>query len=269
MVVTPWLETFSTALPDLSTCFDELSSWVLVAVVISFSFDLSQFPDTFVRHNEFVGQRWALRTPTRPNTHFVLATTGDTVVLPLLPRGELLASLSDEMLARRAQQGDSEAFDVLVVRHGPALLRFVARTYPERAEYDDIVQETFIAAWKGLPSFAFRSQFRTWLYSLASRKTVDAMRRRRRDFDIDDVPEVADAGAGPSERALDGDFLAALSRELSQLPYAARAAWWLREVYDLPLAEIATVLRTTEGSVRGNLQRTRKRLAETLKDFRP
>ncbi len=95
------------------------------------------------------------------------------------------------------------------------------------------------------------------------------MRRRRRDFDIDEVPEVADAGAGPSERALDGDFLAALSRELSQLPYAARAAWWLREVYDLPLAEIATVLRTTEGSVRGNLQRTRKRLAETLKDFRP
>ncbi|ESV62427.1 sigma-70, region 4 family protein [Mycobacteroides abscessus MAB_091912_2446] len=60
-----------------------------------------------------------------------------------------------------------------------------------------------------------------------------------------------------------------MSRELSQLPYAARAAWWLREVYDLPLAEIATVLRTTEGSVRGNLQRTRKRLAETLKDFRP
>ncbi len=191
------------------------------------------------------------------------------MVLPLLPRGELLASLSDEMLARRAQQGDPEAFDVLVVRHGPALLRFVARTYPERAEHDDIVQETFIAAWKGLPSFAFRSQFRTWLYSLASRKTVDAMRRRRREFDIDDVPDVADVGAGPSERALDGDFLAALSRELSQLPYAARAAWWLREVYDLPLAEIATVLRTTEGSVRGNLQRTRKRLAETLKDFRP
>ncbi|MGV9796480.1 RNA polymerase sigma factor [Mycobacterium sp. NPDC003449] len=182
---------------------------------------------------------------------------------------DLLASLSDELLVQRAQRGDAEAFDALVVRHAPALLRFVAHTYPERAECDDIVQETFVAAWKALPSFAFRSRFRTWLYSLASRKTVDALRRRRTVVDIDATPERADIGPGPGQRALDGDFLVALSDQLSRLSYPARAAWWLREVYGMSLNEIATVLHTTEGSVRGHLQRTRKQLAEALEEFRP
>lgn len=181
----------------------------------------------------------------------------------------VLDSLPDETLARRAQRGDSAAFDVLVVRHAPALLKFVRQTYPVASDCDDIVQETFIAAWKALPTFAFRAQFRTWLYSLASRKTIDALRRRRPQGDLDAAPEAVDAGPGPGQRAEYADFLAALDRELAGMPYPARAAWWLREVYDLPIAEIATVLHTTEGSVRGLLQRTRKRLATTLAEFRP
>ncbi len=79
----------------------------------------------------------------------------------------MLDSLPDETLARRAQRGDSAAFDVLVVRHAPALLKFVRQTYPVAIDCYDIVQETFIAAWKALQTFAFRAQFRTWLYSLA------------------------------------------------------------------------------------------------------
>lgn len=181
----------------------------------------------------------------------------------------MLDSLPDETLARRAQRGDSAAFDALALRHGAALLNFVRQTYPESGDCDDIVQETFIAAWKALPTFAFRSTFRTWLYSLASRKTIDAMRRRRPQNDLDSAPEMADFRPGPGQRAEHAAFLAALHRELAQMPYQARAAWWLREVNDLPLIEIATVLHTTEGSVRGLLQRTRKRLATTLEEFRP
>lgn len=181
----------------------------------------------------------------------------------------LLEWLSDDALARRAQRGDAEAFDALVVRHAPALHRFVANTYPDRAECDDIVQETFITAWKALPTFAFRSQFRTWLYSLASRRTIDALRLRRPQTGFDATADTPDLTPGPGQRAVAGDFIAALNRELALLPYPARAAWWLREVYDLPLSEIATVLRTSEGSVRGHLQRTRKRLAAALEEFRP
>lgn len=184
-------------------------------------------------------------------------------------RGGLLELLSDDALARRAQRGDADAFDTLVVRHAPALHRFVANTHPDRDECDDIVQETFITAWKALPTFAFRSQFRTWLYSLASRRTIDALRRRRPHSALDSTADTPDLTPGPGQRALAGDFMAALNRELALLPYPARAAWWLREVYDLPLSEIATVLHTTEGSVRGHLQRTRKRLATALEEFRP
>jgi RNA polymerase sigma-70 factor (ECF subfamily) len=182
---------------------------------------------------------------------------------------DVLSSLPDETLARRAQRGDAAAFDALVVRHAPALHRFVTHTYSESGDCDDIVQETFIAAWKALPTFSFRSQFRTWLYALASRKTVDALRRRRPQNDLDSVAEAADLRPGPGQQAEHSAFMAALHRELARLPYPARAAWWLREVYDLPLAEIATVLHTTEGSVRGLLQRTRKRLAVALEGFKP
>ena len=186
-----------------------------------------------------------------------------------LSEARILASLSDDRLARRAQHGDTKAFDVLVARHVNALSRFVQSTYPERSGCDDIVQETFIAAWKALPSFEFRSQFRTWLYSLASRKTVDAMRKLRATADLDTIPETPDIHPGPGQQVLNGEFLAALRSQLSRLPYTARAAWWLREVHDLPLAEIATILHTSEGSVRGHLQRTRNHLAKALKEFRP
>jgi RNA polymerase sigma-70 factor (ECF subfamily) len=98
---------------------------------------------------------------------------------------------------------------------------------------------------------------------------VDALRRRRPQNDLDSVAEAADLRPGPGQQAEHSAFMAALHRELARLPYPARAAWWLREVYDLPLAEIATVLHTTEGSVRGLLQRTRKRLAVALEGFKP
>jgi RNA polymerase sigma-70 factor (ECF subfamily) len=182
---------------------------------------------------------------------------------------DVLDSLPDDTLARRAQRGDTAAFDVLVARHAPALVRFVTHTYPESGDCEDIVQETFIAAWKALPTFAFRSQFRTWLYALASRKTVDALRRRRPQNDLESAPERPDLAPGPGQQAEHSAFMAALSRELALLPYPARAAWWLREVYDLPLAEIATVLHSTEGSIRGLLQRTRKRLAAALEEYKP
>lgn len=181
---------------------------------------------------------------------------------------ELLPSLSDETLTRRAQRGDAAAFDVLVQRHGPALRRFVARTMPDPGDCDDIVQESLIAAWKALPSFGHRSALRTWLFSIASRKTADVLRRRAPVVDSEAVQDAVFGGPGPVEKAADRDFLDALGRELSRLPYPARAAWWLREVDGLSVAEIAEVLHTTEGSVRGHLQRTRQRLAEALEGYR-
>ncbi len=182
---------------------------------------------------------------------------------------ELLRSLSDETLARRAQRGDAAAFDVLVQRHAPALHRFVARTMPERAECDDIVQESLIAAWKALPTFAFRSSVRTWMFSIAARKTADVLRRRSVVVDSEAVDDAVAREPGPVEKATDRDFLDALGRELARLPYPARAAWWLREVDGLSVAEIARVLRTSEGSVRGHLHRTRQRLAGALEGYRP
>lgn len=180
-----------------------------------------------------------------------------------------LSSLPDDILVRRAQRGDEAAFDAIVVRHAPAVYRFVARTMPERSDCDDIVQESMIAAWKALPNFAFRSSLRTWLFSIASRKTVDVLRRRSPEVAAEIVDEVPASAPGPVDRVTDSEFLDALSRELQRMPYPSRAAWWLREVDGLSVSEIASVLHTTQGSVRGHLQRTRKHLAAALEGYRP
>lgn len=180
-----------------------------------------------------------------------------------------LSSLSDETLAKRAQRGDTEAFDALVQRHAPTLYRFVARTVPQRTDCDDIVQESLIAAWKALPNFEFRSSVRTWLFSIAARRTADVLRRSGPVVDTDAVKDAVATDPGPAQRATDKDFLDALGRELLRLPYPSRAAWWLREVDGLSTLEIASVLRTTPGSVRGHLQRTRRRLVEVLEGYRP
>ncbi|WP_019202842.1 RNA polymerase sigma factor [Tsukamurella sp. 1534] len=182
---------------------------------------------------------------------------------------QLLAALPDETLARRAQRGDATAFDELVRRHVGALYRFVVRTCPPGTDCEDIVQESLLGAWRALPEFAFRSSVRTWFYSIAAKRTADALRRRRPTADDTAFEERPAAEPGPEKRAADRDFLDALGRALGRLPFQARATWWLKEVDGMSIAEIAAVLHTTEGSVRGHLQRTRARLAEELDDYRP
>lgn len=148
-----------------------------------------------------------------------------------------LDDLGDDELAGAAAVGDTEAFAVLVRRVTPPLARYMGRMVnvpPQTAE--DLTQETLLDAWKGLPNFAFRSTFRTWVFTIGHRKSADHHRRRRDvSFDDERFAELEAAGPLPAEEAERQELIDALRAELDNLPSGSRAAWWLKEVEGLTL----------------------------------
>ena len=177
---------------------------------------------------------------------------------------------SEESLIRAAALGDRQAFDQLMRCHLTPVLRFTTRLTGSPTTAEDITQETFLAAWRGLDHFGFRSSFRTWLFTIASRKTVDLQRRQSTVVLPDDTFEAMEVRTpGPAARTVEHSFFVALQTELGRLGHQARACWWLREVEGLSHDEIGTALTISRGSVRGHLQRARSQLAERLSAWRP
>lgn len=183
----------------------------------------------------------------------------------------------DEVLTRRAALGDKAAFAELMGRLGPGLYRYLLRLLDDRGDADDCVQETLLAAWKGLPGFRGESSVRTWLFVLGRHEAQDVLRRRARvpasgSVPVVDVHEAAadlrDLRADPEGDTISVGLLAALDASLLLLPERQRSVWILREVEDLSYAEIAEVVQTTPAAVRGLLQRARTTIATTLEDWR-
>lgn len=186
------------------------------------------------------------------------------------PRG-LPAVTAEAHLARRAGEGDADAFAQLVDRHGPAVLRW-ARALLPAADAEDCVRETFLAVWRAAAPYRGETGVRTWLFTLV-RRTAAAYPARRPtgtgDGGRDDSGQDHDGRgrggpAGPTgpESALRH----ALERALGLLPPQQRHAWILREVERCSYRDVARVLGTNQSTVRQLLQRARTALAGALPD---
>lgn len=177
---------------------------------------------------------------------------------------------SDAALARAARLGDRAAFEILVHRHGPAMYRYARRMLTDHGATEEVVQDAFVAAWKGMEAYRGESTLRTWLFSLTAHKAIDHHRKARAQ-PIDDqllLALPADDRADPEHRLAEGELLAALEAALLELPYRQRACWILREIEGLTHAEIGHVLNLSEGAVRGQLQRGRRSVAARMARWR-
>lgn len=143
---------------------------------------------------------------------------------------------SERSLLLRAQRGDRAAFDGLVQLHQTALRGFLRRRLPGDA-VEDVIQETFLAAWSALPAFEPRVRLKTWLYRIALHKVADSMRRSSREVSLDLLTmDPADTGLTATETAI---WVRSL---LAQLPDEQRLLLELYYFDDLTLAEVALVL---------------------------
>ncbi len=164
---------------------------------------------------------------------------------------------SDEVLARRAADGDESAFEELVVRYQDRCYTLAVRITNSDADAYDCVQEGFVSAWRGLHTFRFDAKFSTWIHRIVVRKAYDVLERRARTAEpVDEVPAVSvDA---PTDSRL--DLLSALAALEPEFRVVAVAC----DVVGLSMDEAAAVLDLPPGTVKSRLHRARARLAEAL-----
>jgi len=175
-------------------------------------------------------------------------------------------------LVTAAKGGDRDAFDALV-RHtyrDTYTLAFRLLADPEDAR--DVVQETYLRAWKGLERYRGDAQFTTWLYRITA-NTASTHRGRRgkhraTSIDEHDLDFIDDARTGQPEAMGESVFeLQALGDALEQLPPKLRQAVVLKDVYDLPHDAIAAELGISVTAAKVRLHRGRKQLRELLDDM--
>lgn len=183
---------------------------------------------------------------------------------------ELLEGADDRILAGRAADGDIRAFEVLVRRFGPMLRVYAMRILGSTDEVDDVVQETFITAWRQLPELTNTAAVKGWLIQIASRKGIDRVRlRARRNAAVLEDADREPTGAPSPHDTVEGSTLqAALSVALSELPEDQRRCWVLREIGDYSYDDIAAQLDLPLSTVRGLLARARRNLAVRMEVWR-
>ncbi|MDR2113578.1 MAG: RNA polymerase sigma factor RpoE [Candidatus Accumulibacter sp.] len=182
----------------------------------------------------------------------------------------------DQALVERAQQGDKRAFEQLVGKYQRKLGRLLSRFLRDHAEVEDVAQETFIKAYRALPTFRGESAFYTWLYRIGINTVKNHLVAKGRrvptstEFDADDAESFEDAehlhDINTPERLLQSKQIEqVVNNAMDALPAELRNAIVLREIEGLSYEEIATEMNCPIGTVRSRIFRAREAVAEKLR----
>ena len=170
----------------------------------------------------------------------------------------------DEVTLARAQRGDERAWRDLIERYQAPVHALIWRLLAGRARHrvEDLVQETFVRVLKALPTWeiAGRASLQTWILTIATRLTLNELRRPEMAAIVGEPPSAESTDAA-SERARIG---AAIAAGVAALPDAQRAVFVLREYHELEYADIAEALGLDLGTVKSRLNRARAVLRERL-----
>jgi RNA polymerase sigma-70 factor (ECF subfamily) len=191
-----------------------------------------------------------------------------------VPVEESESVLTDEELLKRTAAGEREAFDEVVVRHQAAVFRFARAATESPAAAEDVLQETFLAAWRAAGTYQGRSAVRTWLLTIA-RNQAWHHRDRAGRIPVDDVPlpelgEAAGWGAqSPEEEAVRSQRRGRLARALAALGPEEREILVLRELEELTGEETAAALGIGLAAMKSRLHRARLRLTAEMRRDEP
>src|SRR2546429_7816141 len=173
-------------------------------------------------------------------------------------------SPTDAALIAAWQGGDEEAAAELVRRHARALARFLAGAGAPEADLDDVVQETFIRAFRAVATFRGQCRFRTWLLTIGGNVLKDSHRRARRTRVVPLGDDLRTTDGDPHERAVAGEAEVRLLQHLPELPRMQREVFLLRAQQGLDYEEIAAAPGTAPGAARGAYHPAVKRPKEHL-----
>lgn len=184
--------------------------------------------------------------------------------------------LKDEELVALCQRGEGDYFEVLVQRYMQKAFHIAMDFTHNTEEAKDLSQDAFLRAFSRIKQFDGRSSFYTWFYRLTVNICLDHTRRKGRvvwerlEKENDGAAEpidIVDDSARPEEQVIASDAIRRADRTLETMPNKQRTAFLLRNHQGLPIADIAKVMKTTEGTVRVYLHRAVAALRQSLMEF--
>jgi RNA polymerase sigma-70 factor (ECF subfamily) len=189
---------------------------------------------------------------------------------------DTLVGKADATLVTVAQQGNREAFEILVARHEQRIYFYALRITRNRQDAEDVVQQSLQKAFTHLNKFEGKSSFSTWLISVVTNEALMLLRKSRgsRELPIEDAsgneetifaPEIPDSGPDPEDNYSQHERERILSAAMNQLTPGVRQAIELRELRELSTEETARVMGLTVQAVKGRVFHGRKKLHGILK----
>jgi RNA polymerase sigma-70 factor (ECF subfamily) len=184
------------------------------------------------------------------------------------------APTSEHELIQSARAGDQDAFAHLVMMHADRVYGALRRFGLTESEADEVAQEVFLRAWRGLARFQERARFSTWLYRIAFNEAQRRLARRpppraepddERDDPVVALPESPQLG--PEAQTLDREFEQTLERALDQLPPDWRAAVVLRDIEGLSTQAAAEIIGVRQAAFKSRLHRGRMELRALLEPY--
>ncbi|MDA8977134.1 sigma-70 family RNA polymerase sigma factor [Akkermansiaceae bacterium] len=184
----------------------------------------------------------------------------------------------DHELVRRAQDGNTRAFDDLVVKYSPKLYGMVYHMTANKEDTHDLLQDIFAKAYRSLKRFRGKSTFYTWIYSISTNMTLNFLKKRKRrsalsldnvDSGIQNNDAMVDLGhaSNPRHQSNVNELQKKMNEALQALSEDHRAVVTMFDIQGVPHAEISRILGVTEGTVRSRLFYAHKQLQGHLQEY--
>jgi RNA polymerase sigma-70 factor (ECF subfamily) len=196
-----------------------------------------------------------------------------SIGMPLVNAIPAIAEQDDLLLVAASKNGDQDAFAQLVQRYQRRVFNLVYRMLQQYEEATEITQETFLAAWQGLPAFRGDARFSTWLYRIAYNCSLKQLELRKRDralqvaLETEQVLEDASNETRANAEIDARDRQALIQEHLSHLPAKYRIVLILRHLQDKTYEEMAEILTMPIGTIKTHLFRARNLLKERLQSL--
>ena len=178
---------------------------------------------------------------------------------------------NDQLLVDRARLGDRHAFDLLVLKYQSRLLSLVIRLVSNQSDALDVLQDTFVKAYRSLNTFRGESAFYTWLYRIAvntAKNHIAARAKESKDISVDDkgaseLPVLQDLSA-PEDEVRAEELQRAILHSIEELPDDLKHALTLRELEGMSYDEIALAMDCPIGTVRSRIFRARDHIVQEI-----
>lgn len=179
--------------------------------------------------------------------------------------------LSDESLIEQVQKGSQEAFSMLVNRHETSVYSLCYRMTGDRAEAEDLAQESFLRVYRALGKFRKGARLKPWLLKIAANACLDLLRKKKQEtLSLDSLMAVEDGPVSlredehPENAYLLEEAMGDVQMALLHLPVDYRVALVLRYLEDLSYQEVADTLGVPLSTVETRIYRAKKALAQIL-----